>query len=391
METRHDVHAGPEFTGSAEFSMMLFWLDLSYIVGMLLWMSGLWIVLVWMLRRRRSARMNANSGAGAGRKLMLTSAFAVWFFIATITLAEIVFALGVDHSEAFNASLIAKRWFSRHFDSQRNRDGFRERRLLSTRLPEGVHRLLMLGDSFTAGHGINNIDDRFTERLERLLNSQAKPSWQVYNMGEPGYEISMIRALEQAVLEKELAVDLVIYCYMMNDIEGYDPKTTQAIEDIGKRRQSSNWLVSHSYFINWMYHRWVQYSAGSSVDYFPHLVESYNGPPWNAVAHELDGMLGMCREKKVPFRLVIFPFMHNLGPEYPFRKAHEKLVAWASTQSVPVLDMMPVFESHQAENLTVNAFDNHPNERAHAIIAEQMAAWLADDHGLKKPTDPVAP
>lgn len=358
--------------------MLLFWLDASYLVGMAAWLVFLWVVLIWMLRRRRAARKNAVAGNSPLRSRMLGFGFGMWFLYASLTVAELVFALFVDHSEAFNASMIAKRWFQVHFDSQRNEDGFRERRLLATPLPEGVQRILFLGDSFTAGHGVNSIDDRFTERLEVLLNTGKKPEYQVYNMGEPGFEISMIRAMESAVLEKEYPVKTLIYCYMMNDIEGYDSRTNAAIAEIGKRRQSSSWLVSHSYFINWMYHRWVQYSAGSSVDYFPHLVESYYGPPWESVERELNGMATMSQEKGVEFRLVIFPFMHNLGPDYPFGRAHEKLVAWANSRNVPALDMMPIFTSHASEKLTVNAFDNHPNERAHQIIAEEIFKWLQE-------------
>lgn len=356
--------------------MLLLSLEPGYVFFLVLWTAGLAWVIVRLLKQRRKTRLANRSQPRPLSARLNTLAMGVWFMAASLTVAELVFALAVDHSEAFNASLIAKRWFTVHFDSQRNSDGFREKRLLTDQVPEGVRRILVLGDSFTAGHGINRMEDRFTERLEIQLNDADQPSWQIYNMGEPGYEVSMIRALEQAVLEREEQIDMVIYCYMMNDIEGYDPKTKAAIEQIGQRRSSGNWLVGHSYFINWIYHRWVQYSAGSSVDYFPHLVESYSGPPWNSVAHDLDDMLARCRDKGIPFRLVIFPFMHNLGPEYPFRQAHEKLVAWADQNQVPVLDMMPIFESHSAQKLTVNPFDNHPNEKAHAITAESMAEWL---------------
>lgn len=364
--------------------MLLLWLDTSYLLGMAAWILFLFAILVWLLRCRRGARKKTGAPKSSLRSRIQGLGFGLWFLCASLTIAELIFALFIDHSEAFNASMIAKRWFQVHFDSQRNDDGFRERRLLARPLPEGMKRVLFLGDSFTAGHGVNNIDDRFTERLEVLLNAGQTPEYQVYNMGEPGFEISMIRAMESAVLEKEYPVETLIYCYMMNDIEGYDPKTTAAIDEISKRRETGSWLVSHSYFINWMYHRWVQYSAGSSVDYFPHLVESYNGPPWSAVAHELDDMVALSKEKGVEFRLVIFPFMHNLGSDYPFRDAHEKLVAWAKSKNVPVLDMMPVFALHSAEKLTVNAFDNHPNERAHQIIADEIFKWLQEKRPVEK-------
>jgi len=360
--------------------MLLFWLETSYLLGLVAWTGCLAAFLVWLLKRRRTIRLKRPAGARLPSKRLNAIFMGLWFLLASLTFAEAIFALAVDHSEAFNASLIAKRWFARHIDAQRNADGFRERRILSDRLPPNVRRILFLGDSFTAGHGIKNMDDRFTERLEFQLNAAAKPGWQIYNMGEPGYEISMIRALNEAVLSRDHAVDMVIYCYMMNDIEGYDPRTQTAIEEISQRRRSGNWLVEHSYFSNWLYHRWVQYAAGSSVDYFPHLVDSYAGTPWLAVVHDLNDMVARSREKNVPFRLVIFPFMHNLGPEYPFHEAHEKLAVWAHEHDVPVLDMKPVFEACQEEKLVVNRFDNHPNERAHALIAEELIKWIrADD------------
>jgi len=370
--------------------MLLFWLETSYLLGLVAWTGCLGAFLVWLLKRRRMIRLRRLAGGRLPSKRINAIFMGVWFFLATLTFAELIFAVGVDHSEAFNASLIAKRWFARHIDAERNADGFRERRLLSDRLPADVKRILFLGDSFTAGHGIKNMDDRFTERLELQLNATAEPGWQVYNMGEPGYEISMIRALDEAVLSRDHAVDMVIYCYMMNDIEGYDPKTQAAIEEIGQRRRSGNWLVENSYFINWSYHRWVQYSAGSSVDYFPHLVDSYAGTPWLSVMHDLNDMVARSREKNIPFRLIIFPFMHNLGPEYPFGDAHEKLVTWAYEYDVRVLDMRPVFEAHLAEKLTVNRFDNHPNERAHALIAEELAKWISADDAPAETSNPAA-
>jgi hypothetical protein len=46
---------------------------------------------------------------------------------------------------------------------------------------------------------------------------------------------------------------------------------------------------------------------------------------------------------------------------------------------VPVLDLRPVLESHAGEGLTVNRFDAHPNERAHALAAAAIERELLDD------------
>jgi hypothetical protein len=73
---------------------------------------------------------------------------------------------------------------------------------------------------------------------------------------------------------------------------------------------------------------------------------------------------------------VTFPFVHNLGPDYQYRRVHERLdEAWRDLE-VPHLDLLSAFEAHPSANLVVNPRDAHPNERAHAIAAKPIAAFI---------------
>jgi len=86
-----------------------------------------------------------------------------------------------------------------------------------------------------------------------------------------------------------------------------------------------------------------------------------------------------CRDAGIDLRVVVFPFLHNLGPNYPFTKAHQQIVAACQQQQIPCLDLLPVLQPHARENLTVSLFDAHPNERAHALVAPVIAdEFLAD-------------
>ena len=42
------------------------------------------------------------------------------------------------------------------------------------------------------------------------------------------------------------------------------------------------------------------------------------------------------------------------------------------------LDLLPAYRAHRDEDLVVNRFDAHPNERAHAIAAKEILAFLRD-------------
>jgi carbamoyltransferase len=61
-----------------------------------------------------------------------------------------------------------------------NQDGFRCRHEFSARRAPGVRRVLLFGDSFTAGIGVSD-DVRFGDRLESLIERL-----EVYNFGLPG-------------------------------------------------------------------------------------------------------------------------------------------------------------------------------------------------------------
>ena len=76
----------------------------------------------------------------------------LWLLLSVLTGVELAFALFVDFSDAFNMTNISKRWLARHIDAERNDEGFRDLGEFTKHVPEGVHRICFVGDSFTIGH-----------------------------------------------------------------------------------------------------------------------------------------------------------------------------------------------------------------------------------------------
>lgn len=356
--------------------MPLFWTETDYLLALTAWIALLGGLLVGFLKLRRHWRHERR--LTPRRTLVLGVLFALWSVLAVITFLEVVFVVAVDHSDAFNGTNVSKRWFRRYIDAQRNDDGFRDRRTLSTPLPPGTRRIVVFGDSYVAGHGLKRMEDRFTERLERAFNADGQERIWVLNLGEPGYEVTLIEGLVKAVLAQGEPVHLVLYCYMLNDIEGYDPRTEEFLREIN-RRQPTHPLITRTYFLNWIYFRWQQLQQNAAVNYFPHLVDSYQTAAWQGVDRSLTNIHEACRAAGVEFRLVLFPFMQGLGPESPFLPAHRKLAEWAQAHGVPCLDMEPLLSAHRHEPIYVNAFDSHPNEYAHQLISQALYEWLQQD------------
>lgn len=351
--------------------MAPFYLSWGYVAGLMVWLVVLGGSLIGALRLRRYRKQIKKSF------LLSNCALSLWFLCALLTMAEIGCACFVDQSDAFNMTNISKRWFRKYIEAQRNESGFRDRREFKRTLPDGQKRICFVGDSFTIGHGLRRCEDRFSDRLESLLDEQLPGRYQVANIADPGLETSQIVGRVKSILEQGYQIDTLVYVFMLNDIEGYDPRTEQTIKQL-QRAEPKFFLISDTYFFNWVYFRWRQ-ATGPGSEYFPHMVESYAQEPWNGLKHKLDELRDECRRHKVDLRFVIFPFLHNLGPDYPFHEAHQKLDKYCHDAGIPVLDLEPVLKPHVDEGLMVNRFDAHPNERAHAIVAEALKNDLFGD------------
>lgn len=357
--------------------MPLFWCDPAYLAVMAVLAVGLFMALRTLLRMRQKNRRLGLTGGNWKIKLGMT----VWLMATTLYLLEFSFAAFVEFTDAFKATNISDRWFARYIEHQRNPDGFRDLRVF----PKGAHAkttdIYFFGDSFTIGQGIEDIHDLFVMQTEQILNERREPdekSVRTFNAAEFGWEVSVIQGMVRAFLQKQVQPDIVVYVFMLNDIEGYDPRTEELIKQV-QQNQPTSWLWTKTYFFNWLYFRWQQSRANRTVEYFPHLADSYRGEPWNGVTSKIEQMKADCESRGVELRMVFFPFLHNLGPDYEFGHAHQQLTEFCDINEIRYLDLEPILTPLADQELTVNRFDNHPNEYCHRVVAEAISSQLLSD------------
>lgn len=111
-------------------------------------------------------------------------------------------------------------------------------------------------------------------------------------------------------------------------------------------------------------------------DYYRCDHDAYMGSPWDTQKSWLKAIRDVVHSHGGKLQVVIFPFMHLLGPTYEFRDVHQRLDDFWRSLDVPCLDLLPVFEPYPSSKLMVNAHDAHPNELAHALAAEAIARFL---------------
>jgi GDSL-like Lipase/Acylhydrolase family len=249
--------------------------------------------------------------------------------------------------------------------------------------PPGVKRLLSLGDSFAWGASVE-FDDTYAQRVSRALaRRRSGERWEVIQLAQPG-----MNTVEQAsqLVEEGMAYgpDVVVLGFVLNDSEDENAAEERRARDWvlekRERKSRSRKLLNQS-----VLYRLVAGRIEATVEnrrrlsaYRSQFAPDY--PGWIASQKSLRLMGSACREKGIPFVVMIFPlFGQPLDESYPFTEIHALIARAAGEAGARVVDLLPLYRGLRWDVLVVDgADDEHPNEIGHRIAAGALVRALDD-------------
>jgi lysophospholipase L1-like esterase len=256
-----------------------------------------------------------------------------------------------------------------------NNQGFRGRDF-STAKPEGVFRIMLVGDSFTFGEGVR-LEDTFAVGVERILRAElgTKVDLEVLNVALGAWGT---RAEYHYLMKEGLGFepDLVVLVFVPNDAQyagGLDIwQDFRAIYEAPA-------LLRRSYLGSWVYSNVARIVLGRR--YVEGLVDGAMAKreEWTGTMAMLKDMRRFVNEAGSRYAIVIFPFMYELNDRYPIAPVHELVGEAAREKGIPYLDLLPSFIGRSYTDLWVHPSDQHPNERGHEIAARAMADFLISE------------
>jgi len=241
-----------------------------------------------------------------------------------------------------------------------NSQGWRDEEY-SLEKPEGVVRIMMLGDSVTFGWGAPP-EGITSHILEDLLNKQSNGRhYEVLNTGIGNSNTAMQTAYFLHT-GYQFSPDMVILNYFINDAE---------VTPIRK----SNVLLEHMYSAVFLAGRLDillrTYLGKSDWSRYYHDLYNADQPGWQVTQQALGQLAIFCQQRGIPLLVVHYPELHQLSP-YPF-EAERQLVAKAvESRSLPFLDLLPAVTQEEPRTLWVTPTDAHPNGKAGAIFAQRI-------------------
>tara|TARA_B100000945_G_C20416932_1_gene615643 strand:- start:60 stop:1169 length:1110 start_codon:yes stop_codon:yes gene_type:complete len=303
----------------------------------------------------------------------------------SLSLASLLFLFGgfeyyfynhVAFSDAFGQTKMHNNWRAKYGSVPSNSLGLRDEEPVLS----GKPALYVVGDSFTAGHGINNFQDRYANVLETLLQQQwdlillAKGGWATSKQLEIYSEISNRRDEQDGVL---------IWQYYINDIE-------ESGEAIGISRPSIYLgapqylkpIVDNFHFANFLY--WgvfrTAYAKELGQQYLAYFQECYsNEQVWEHHRERLQQVVDLQHRNELktkggtlPNRKLIVIIYPNLRDIAVTRRMSDKVARFFQSQGVSVVNMADLLSEYSAEEITVNSLDGHANEMVNRLLAEYL-------------------
>ena len=243
------------------------------------------------------------------------------------------------------------------------------------------YKVAVIGDSFTTGQRVGG-DDNYGARLERLLNlrKDAQPiSLEVFAQGGTS-TYNQLAFLKQA---QKWGANLVILGMFINDTEDFGNYA-----QLKKWRQDMlpqdppNWLlpiINHSRIIDWIYSKLqdIRCRRGTHLYYQRLYADNYTGLARykNAIREFRD----TCKSNNMDFIVVIWPFLSELGKDYPFHNIHQKIHQFLTEEHITYTDLLDDLIGRAPVRMEViPGGDGHPSEIAHRLAAESIFISLIE-------------
>ncbi len=289
----------------------------------------------------------------------------LYTLIFLLIVLEFSFYTFIIQSDSFSFTLANKRWFEEYW-LPINQLGYRDNNYSEQTLKE-KKLIFVVGDSFVAGQGIRNYQDRFSNRLEAKLNQR----WLVLNLAQIGWSTS---DQYQALVSHPQKPDILVLSYFVDDIRGIAKQHTTKTkfdfaELIEQPSPNINWLVNHSYFLNFYYWQWYRYQNQQPEDVYWKKLRSFYADDeiWSLHQQELKSIVDYSQQNNIQLFVILFPNLVSIEPSQPIIK---QVQYYFHQLGVEALDLTPKFMNRQPNDLIVNRMDAHPNEQVNAEVGD---------------------
>jgi len=317
----------------------------------------------------------------------------VFAVFATFVLLEIFFMF-YPYTFGSGKTLSSKLWVKWYWHT--NSLGYRDEEV---RLPEANNtcNVAIVGDSFTAGVGINHPEMRFTN----VLQSKLPAGYRVFNLGVPGADTP---DEYQNLLNFPARADLIVLVHYINDAEYLTklPAMPDAQQQQTKKGTEEWFWVKHSFAVNYVYYKSMQLKQ--KWQFAAHFKEQnrslYEYLRTNESTRQLSEncyLQPACMEKHlqnlnrfvnyangqcIPLVVILFPKLTDDFIDFSDNYINQPIAAQLQQWGITVFNVYDLAKELPEYDRRVNRSDYHPSARLHWATGSRFYDFLSANHIL---------
>ncbi len=310
--------------------------------------------------QRREMGMRLGKSRFAGLLVTLTT-------LALLLLgAEAGLRLFYVTTDGFGFTAMNYYWYQNFYWGHENSLGYRD----YEPQPDAQTHIAVVGDSFAAGHGINDINQTFPQLLEQRLG----PGYDVNLVAKSGWDTDVQLA---NLMEYTPRPNVVVLSYYLNDIDWLLRDTAlnpDAAFDF-PQDPALSWVVQNYFLPSFIYYNLAQFTSPTRTTthtnnlFSAHLDDNI----WAQQAQMLDNFAWWCRTNDMQLIVLLWPHLTEIEQSAPSMARVRDLFA---AQGVPVIDMSAVLAGRNPSAIIVNTYDAHPGFEAQQLAADQLAGVI---------------
>lgn len=252
--------------------------------------------------------------------------------------------------------LASNNWMDRYW--RENSRGHRDREWTPDDWA-GKQTVLIVGDSFAAGWGVEDPADRFGD----VLAAQLDDGYAVINISRPGATtLEALRTMQAYPLQTP---DVIVWQYYLNDIEG-----AALSIGLGPNFAPIPLWARESHLLNYLY---SLSNVGFSPAYWAWQYAAYdNAGIWEVHARELAQVADYAEAAGARLIVVIFPNMVDPVGSIPY--VDRVAQVFDGRAHVDVLKLFDAVAAWDRAAVIVSERDQHPSAAFHRYVGEELYA-----------------
>jgi hypothetical protein len=294
--------------------------------------------------------------------------FAYFSIIVVFTLLIIEIILrSMTFSSGTGVGSANQRWEDKYW-SPVNELGYRDFDLV---LDDSRRSIILLGDSFTAGHGV-----KFEETFFYSIHQSLDLNYRVINLGQSGTStIEQINNLSKLITKVKPNIDTMVIQYFGNDIDDYTklPPLKKSLFRRGMSRVSELYSFFDAFFIN---KKWNQ-------DYMESLFLSYqNQDIMRKHLNDINTLVDIVKADDAKIIFLAIPFLNNNDnldkSKIYISQLKENFINTCEDNDYFV-DVSPLAKSFEISKRVVNFMDAHASPELHLEIGVLLNRLLKNN------------